>query len=560
MNLVLMRDRDRRSRRERQGRRLREIAAVAVRYGLADQLRKMPGRRLQQWLRGSAGQDIVDLATPVRIRLALTELGTTFIKFGQMLSTRADLVGEEVARELSQLQSDAPPDGPEAAEQTIRSELGDTSAALFASFEPAPFASASIAQVHQARLHSGEAVVVKVQKAGVREQVETDLSILGDLAHLLEKHVPDLRIYHPVAVVHQFTRSMLGELDFRRELRNIEEFRRNFAGDSAVHFPVPIPALSSPRVLTMERLEGVLVSRMRPLPGPDPATDTFVQRGAAMYLEMLFRDGFYHADPHPGNLMFLPDAGVGVLDCGMVQRLDEDLREAIADMLLGMVHGDARAVTDAVWSICTEPPPLGRQRLHADVVELLAEYGRQTLGNVDMSALLGSMTDVIHRNQLLLPPSASLLLRMLGELEATAKLLNPTFTLIELIRPYAEKAARARLAPGHFWPEVQRGARQWMRIAHALPGDLNDLLHRVRGGTFTVKLEHQRLDVAVNRFVQGLLTASLFMGSSLLWGMHAGPLVRGVPMFGAAGCAVALVMGLGLWRAIRRAERPRGSG
>ena len=555
MNLPFTRGRvDRLVRRDRHARRLREIAGVAVRYGLADQLRKIPAQGIQRWLRGSAGQNIAELDTGVRLRLALTELGTTFIKFGQMLSTRADLVGEDVARELTHLQSDTAPDPPGVAEATMQAELGRAAATLFASFDPTPFASASVAQVHCARLHSGENVVVKIQKSGIEARIEADLGILEDLAQLAERYVADLKPYHPVDLVGQFTKTMRGELDFVRELRNIQEFRRNFAGDETVHFPVPYPEFCTRRVLTMERLEGVLLSQMRSLPGPNPETDEFVRRGANLYLGMIFRDSFYHADPHPGNLMMLPDGVVGVLDCGMVQRLDDELRETIEDLLLALVRGDVRTVTDTIWDLSTSPPTLGRRRLHADVTEFLADYEGQTVGEVDIGVLLNRLTEVIHSNQLFLPPGASLLPRMLAELEGTAKLLNPSFRLTELVEPHAEESYTRRLAPRSVWLRMQRSAREWDRLLRTIPGDLNDMLQGLRAGTLSVHLEHRRLDPVVNRVVLGLLTSSLLLGSSLLWSMHAEPLVRGVSLFGAIGYALAVILGLRLLRTIRRSE------
>jgi len=557
MNLFLARDRlDRRSRHDQNTRRFREIVGVAVRYGLADRLRKIPGQRMQRWLRGSAGEDIAELSTPVRIRLALTELGTTFIKFGQNLSTRPDLVGPHVARELTHLQSNTPPDPAGVAEATIEKELGGPPERVFASFDPTPFASASIAQVHYAHLKTGESVVVKIQKHGIEPQIEADLSILADLAELAEKHISELKPYHPVAVVSQFAKSLKGELDFLRELRNIQQFRQCFAGDETVHFPVPFPDFCTRHVLTMERLEGVLISQIKLLPGPDPELDEFARRGANMYLEMIFRDGFYHADPHPGNLMLLPDNVVGVLDCGMVQRLDDELREAIEDLLLAAVHGDPRTVTEAVRDLSTTPPTTGRQRLQSDITELVTEYTGQTIGSVDVGALVNSLTTTIHQNHLFLPPGAMLLLRMLGELEGTAKQVNPSFGLWPLIEPYAVDAARRRFAPKRVWQQVQRGAREWDRLVRALPGDLNDMLQRVRAGTFSVHLDHRRLDPVVNRLVLGLLTSAVFLGSSLLWSTRAEPVVRGVSLFGAVGYALAFVMGVRLLRTIRRSEQP----
>ena len=555
MNLASVRERlERRSQRRRNTHRFRQIAGVAVRYGLADQLRKLPGKRMQQWLRGSAGQNIGDLSTPVRIRLALSELGTTFIKFGQMLSTRPDLVGPDVARELTRLQSQTPPDPPGTAEATFHKEFGRPPASLFASFDPTPFASASIAQVHYARLHTGESVVVKIQKDGIESRVEADLSMLADLAALAERHIDDLKPYHPVAVVRQFSKMMRGELDFLRELSNVQQFRQNFAADATVHFPVPFPELCSRRVLTMERLEGVLVSHIKVLPGSNPELDEFAARGANMYLEMIFRHAFYHADPHPGNLMVLPDGVVGVLDCGMVQRLDDGLREAIEDLLLAAVHGDAETVTEAVWDLCTAPPTTSRQRLQSDITELVADYKGQSVGGVDVAALVNSLTAIIYENRLFLPPGAMLLLRMLGELEGTAKQLNPSFGLFQLIQPYAEEAVRRRFAPTRVLQQVQRGARKWEHLLRELPDDVSDMLASMRAGTLSVHLDHRRLDPVVNRLVLGLLTSSLLLGSSLLWSMHAEPIVKGVSLFGAIGYAGACFMGLSLLRNIKYSE------
>jgi ubiquinone biosynthesis protein len=282
--------------------------------------------------------------------------------------------------------------------------------------------------------------------------------------------------------------------------------------------------------------------------------DEFARRGANMYLKMIFRDGFYHADPHPGNLMLQADGVMGVLDCGMVQRLDDDLREAIEDLLLAAVHFDPQTVTEAVWDLCTTPPTTERQRLQSDITELVTEYAGQSIGSVDVGALVNSLTAVIYENRLFLPPGVMLLLRMLAQLEGTAKQLNPQFGLFELIQPYAEEAARRRFAPGRVWLQVQRGLRAWDRLLRAVPTDLNAMLASMRAGTLSVHLDHRRLDPVVNRLVLGLLTSSLLLGSSLLWSLHAEPVVRGVSLFGALGYAGACLMGLRLLRDIRDSQ------
>jgi ubiquinone biosynthesis protein len=240
----------------------------------------------------------------------------------------------------------------------------------------------------------------------------------------------------------------------------------------------------------------------------------------------------------------------------MVQHLDDDLREAIEDLLLAAVHRDPQTVTEAVWDLCTTPPTTERQRLQSDITELVTEYAGQSIGSVDVGALVNSLTAVIYENHLFLPPGVMLLLRMLGELEGTAKQLNPQFGLFELIQPYAEAAARRRFAPKRVWLQVQRGARAWERLLRSVPSDLNDMVASMRAGTLSVHLDHRRLDPVVNRLVLGLLTSSLLLGSALLWSLHAEPVVGGVSLFGAIGCAAACIMGLGLFRDIRYSQHP----
>ena len=537
---------------ERNTRRVADIFNVLAKYGLADWLKSIPLGRVQHWLQSVEGQAISELRTEERVRLALTELGTTFIKLGQMLSTRPDLVGPDLAQELTRLQSDTVVDPPEHIRELLQEELGRPPEAVFASFEAEAFASASIAQVHRARLPTGEAVVVKVQKAGIEAKVEADLSILASLAELAEKHSTQLKPYAPVGLVRQFRRSIFYELDFSHERRNLEEFARHFADDSLVRFPQAWPAFSTRRVLTMECLEGIPGTDIERLRASGEDLNEFARRGAHMYLEMIFRDSFYHADPHPGNLMLLVGGVVGVIDCGMAGRLDESLRDAIEDLLGAVAQGDAEALTDAVRSLSASPTAGEREQLRADLAEFVAEYTGQAIDELDLSAALKSLTGIIHRHRIALPPDVSLLLRTLVLLEGTAQLLSPNFSLAEVMEPFYRRAISRRLSPRRWLHRFQRASRDWERLFQALPRELNETLQRVRSGQFHVRLDHRHLDPIVNRLVIGILTASLFLGSSLLWSMKAPPLLAGVSVFGAAGYLVGLYLGWRLLRAIRK--------
>jgi ubiquinone biosynthesis protein len=525
---------------------------VLAKYGLADWVKGLNYSWIQDRIQSVDGQHIPDLKIEERVRLAFTELGTTFIKLGQVLSTRPDLVGPEMARELAHLQTAAPADAPDIVRATIEAELGKPLSSLFAQFEDAPLASASIAQAHLARLHSGEQVVVKVQHAGILDKIMPDLDILAGLAELVEKHSPQLRLYQPAAVVRQFRRTLLRELDFTFERRNLEEFAEHFAQDDTVHFPCAYAQFSTRRVLTMERLDGLLGSDSTALAASGADLNEFARRGATMYLQMIFRDAFYHADPHPGNLMLLPAGVVGVLDCGMVGRLDEELAEGIEEMLMAVVTHNSVDLGETILRLGSAPPATPRDQLRADLTDFVADYVGQSIQEMDLSGALNSLLEIIRRYNITLPPPLSLLLRTLVELEGTAQQLSPEFSLAEVIRPFYTTMVHRRLSVRRILGRLQHAYRDWERLVESLPRDLGDVLKRVRDGTFSVHLDLRHIDPVINRLVLGVMTAALFVGSSLLWSMKAPPTIAGISVFGGAGYLIAAYFGWRLLRAIKK--------
>lgn len=537
---------------ERNAKRVAEIVKVLAKYGLGDWLNGLNNSWIQERLRSHDGQRIADLSTNESIRHALSELGTTFIKLGQVLSTRPDVVGPDLATELSNLRASTAADDPEQVRKTFLDEFGKAPSELFASFEDAPFASASIAQVHHARLHTGQQVVVKVKHDGIDERVLSDLDLVAGLAELAEKHSDQLRLYQPTSIVRQFHRIILRELDFEFERRNIEEFRRNFSEDPMVHFPETWPELSSKRILTMERLDGISGSHPAALKESGVDLDEFARRGANMFLEMIFRDSFYHADPHPGNLMLMDGGVVGVLDCGMVGRIDEGLRSEIETLLVAVAQKDSYGLTDVVLRLGSVPEELPRGQLRAELDEFLADYVGSSLKALDLSGALRTLTEIIRRYRIVLPPSLSMLLKTLIVLEGTSRLLSPDFSLAELIGEFWIKIARRRLSPERILARIRRTYRDWDRLVDRFPRDLVELLGRLRDGRLNVRLHHRRLDPVVNRLVLGIIVAALFLGSSLLWSFGAPPVVWGVSLFGALGYLVAVYLGWRLIRSIRK--------
>jgi ubiquinone biosynthesis protein len=538
------------SRRQDQLKRIAEIAGVLSRYGLADWLRRIPSKEIRNFLARPETQAIAGRPWEERARLALTDLGTTFVKLGQVLSTRPDLVGPRLADELGQLQAGTTPDPPDVVRRTIEAELGRPPELLFAEFEPVALASASIGQVHRARLPDGQPVVVKVQHDGIQGKIKSDLELLQGLAELLQRHVPAARPYQPVATVREFRRTLLHELDFSSERRNLEEFARNFTDDPTVHIPVVYPALCSRRVLTMEMLVGIPGYNQAELHQSGADLNEFARRAARMYLNMIFRDGFYHADPHPGNYLLLAGTTVGVIDCGMIGRIDDSLRELFEDLLLALFQRDSEGLCDLLLRAGSAPVDIDLTAFRADVTEFLAEYSTMAVKEFDLGGALNDLTEIIRRHHLVLPSGVSLLLKTLIMLEGTAQQLNPDFSLMALLEPFQAQILRNRLSPRRWLTKFRRTYRDLDRLASSGPRNLAELLAQLREGRLEIRHEHRHLQTSVNRLVVGLLSSALFVGSSYLCGQGFPPVLGGVSVPGVVGCAVAVFLGAVLLRQI----------
>jgi ubiquinone biosynthesis protein len=541
---------------ERNARRLTEILSVLSRYGLADWLADLDYEWLQGRLVSADGERLGKLTHEARIRMALAELGPTFIKLGQILSTRPDLVGLPLAEELGQLRSNTPGDPPATVRSSIQAELGQPVDDLFREFDDRPLASASIGQVHRALLPEGRAVVVKAQHAGIEQKIIEDLDIMAGLAELAQKHVPRLQAYQPVATVREFRRIILNELNFALERRNLEELALNLAINPGIHFPIVFSQLCSRRVLTMELLSGISAENVEALKKAGVDLDDLARRGANMYLQMMFRDGFYHADPHPGNLMLLSDGRIGVLDCGMVGRIDDRLRQEVESLLVAVAQKDGQEVAEIVRRLGSIPPNLDFEALRADVTAFVEEYGSLSLRDFDLSGTLNRMVEIIHRYHIILPPPCSLLLKTLVMLEGTARNLNPSFSLAELIEPFAAKTIQRRFDPRRWRTKLQRAYRDWDRLLEMLPRESAEILRELRSGSLSLKHEHPRLESSLHRLALAIVTAGVFMASAYLWGLAAPPVLLGISVPGVLAFLAGLFLAFKLYRMTRSDRQP----
>jgi ubiquinone biosynthesis protein len=542
--------------------RLHEIASVMIRYGWGDLVRALgiSGvlERAGRVLHWHSTSEISQLDAPVRIRRALEELGPTFVKLGQLLATRVDMFPPHWIAEFEKLHSQVPavpydmlyPDLVAA----IKGEPGE----VFAEFNPQPLAAASIAQVHRATLKDGMPVVVKIRRPGIEGVIRADLRILEHVAKLLESEVPDSRRYDPVHIVSQFRRSLMRELDLVREARNIDQFARHFAGDPLVKIPRVYWEFTNERVNVQEEivgLAGVAPDKLR-ASGLDPKL--LATRGADAVLRMVLEHGFFHADPHPGNMLFLPDNRIGIIDFGMVGMLTHLRRNQIVDLLHALTLRDEQAMLQVLLDWSGESVS-DEDRLAYDVTELMQNYDDLQLKDVKIGALLNDITALMRDNNLVLPADLTLLFKTLITLEGLGQQLDPEFHMIDHVTPFVERIIQQRYTPKSLLARGRKSVRETLDVLADVPRDVRHLLRDMRRGRVKIDLDLKRLDhfghqldSASNRLTMGILTASLVVGSSIIMTVEGGPQLFGLPLFGLLGFLIAFFNSLwiifSIWR------------
>ncbi|WP_324778633.1 ABC1 kinase family protein [Thiobacillus sedimenti] len=542
--------------------RLHEIATVMIRYGWGDLVRLLgiSGvlERAGRVLHWQSTSEISQLEAPVRIRRALEELGPTFVKLGQVLSTRVDMFPPHWIAEFEKLHSHVPAVPYESLHADLVAAFGGEPAAVFAEFEAVPLAAASIAQVHRARLKDGTRVVVKARRPGIENVIRADLRIMEHAARLLESEVPDSRRYGPVQIVSQFRRSLNRELDLVKEARNIDQFARHFASEPLVKIPRVYWEFTNDRVNVQEEIDGVTgvaPDKLR-AQGLDPKL--LAARGADAVLRMVLEHGYFHADPHPGNVLFLPDNRIGMIDFGMVGMLTHRRRNQIVDLLHALTRKDEQALLQVLldWSGDTVGD---EDRLAYDVAELLQSYDDLQLKDVKIGALLNDITALMRDNNLVLPADLTLLFKTLITLEGLGQQLDPEFHMIDHVTPFVERVIQQRYTPQALLARGRKSVRETLEVLADLPRDLRHLLRDVRRGRVRVdldlkRLDHfgQQLDRASNRLTMGILTASLVVGSSIIMTVKGGPQLFGLPFFGLLGFMIAFLNSLwiifSIWR------------
>ena len=549
--------------------RLNEIVGVLVRHGFGDSVRRLGLADALERAGHAVHRDhVADLARvepPVQVRLAMEELGPTFVKLGQILAGRADLFGPEWIAEFEKLHSRVPALPLDALRPQLREDLGDEPEAVFARFDAEPLAGASIAQVHRAQLKDGSEVVVKIRRPGIRDVIEADLRLLDRVAAIAETELPALQPYRPRQLVREFTRSLRRELDLAAECLSAERIAANLAALPHVVIPRVHWQYTGERVNVQDWVDGITgheLDRLTPEAGYD--RPLLARRGAQAVLKMIVEDGFFHADPHPGNVFYLPGNRLAFIDFGMVGRLTSRRRDELLQLLLGLVERQPQDVADVLLDWTGDDHGVNLAQLEGEIEAFVDQYHGTPLAELSLGQMLADVTVILREHRLALPSDLALLIKAFISLEGMGRGLDPGFHMATEAQPLLRQVVRARYRPQALAQRAWQTLRRALATAEQLPHDVSRLLRNARRGRVHVGIElahlkrvGDQLDRAANRLSLALVIAALIIGSSIVMTVSGGPTLFGLPAFGFLGFVGAVLGGAWLVRAIWRSTHRR---
>lgn len=542
--------------------RFREVASILVKYGFGFIFDRFTRRRLKN-TEADYDHPTVDGGQPPNmarsLRKAFEELGPTFVKLGQLLSVRPDLLGPEYIREFEKLQNDVPAFSYEEVLQVFSEE--SLSVDSFADFDPVPMAAASMAQVHEAILLTGEKVVVKIQRPGIERQVEMDLEIMTELAGLLEKRTKWGRFYRVTELVEEIGQALRNELDFSKEARNADIFYKNFAQNPLVRIPKVYWQYSTRRVLTLEYIDGIKVSDLMGLRKADYNTERIAKHLVDALFKQVYEDGFFHADPHPGNIAIAEGEVVIFYDFGQVGVVDNVLREKCVNLLISMMRYDSYAVTRTLLEIGIGSQRVNREEFRRDVSRLQSKYYGMPIADINVGEALEELLDLSIKHQIRLPAELSLLVKMLMTVESMVTQLDPTLSIVDMAEPYGKKVLLKKMSPGHARDSIKEVILDYAALVQSMPRDLDHILKQLAEGDLKINMEHinlkrliSRLDIMSNRLSLAVILASIIIGSSLVVDNSRSKILEQIPLV-EGGFIIALILGLFLVYSIIRSGR-----
>lgn len=546
-------------------RRYNQILRVLMRYGYQDIVKYMEENRRFSFLRRFIPRSTRRIALQYnkweRMRLVCEELGPTFVKFGQILSNRPDLIPMDLAIELEKLQDSVPPMPEKEARRAVERELKDSVQRLFAWFEPTPFASASMAQVHRATLLDGERVALKVQRPGIEKVIREDIKVMYRVAEILEKRLPSVRSFDPVGLVENFEKSILKELDFINESINVQRFRINLENDKGrdqyAYAPKVFQEYTTPRLLTLEFIQGTKISRLRTLEQKGHDHKVIANRLAVSYFKQIFEYGFFHADPHPGNLLVLADGRICYLDFGMMGSiLTKDL-ELFGQLFLSISRKEVRQIIKALLKLSDNAPVRRMRELEFDVNELVQKYAARDMHKNEMSTVLMELKDIITKYGLKVPTHFFLLGRSLVTVEGVIRHLDKDLDQLEMAKPYLIKAVARKLNPLKMAEKFLNTMYEFANYMEEFPQDLRTAIRKINSGEVRVDLRHQGIDPLVHtitrvtkQIITTLVITALLVSGTLLIIYKVHPFWWGTSAWGISALVTGILLAVGMLRNI----------
>ena len=544
--------------------RYRQIVGVLFKYGfgqLLDQMKIFTFLRLRKKIFKKKVR-LEELTYAQRIRLALDELGPTFVKLGQVLSMRPFLIPLELVLELTKLQDEVAPFPFEQVKQIVEKELKAPLDEHFSSFDTIPIASASLSQVHKAVTKDKEMVVVKVQRPGIKEIIDADLDILNDLVNLLYKYVPESRQYDPKGIREELAKSIRKEIDFNNEGRNIEVFRENFKDEKSVFVPQVFWDKTTSKVLTMDYIDGIKISNLEELDKKGLDRKLIAKVGGRMVFKQIFEDGFFHADPHPGNLFVLEGNIIAPVDYGMMGKLSETTTDELADLLISVVTWHPGGIVKVYQDLEVVGEKVNLRALEADLADFLYKYHKIPLSRLDMRILMDEAFEIIHRYDIHIQAELMLFSKAIMTYEEVGKMLDPEYDLVTEALPYVKGLAYRKFKPKAFLKDASTLLQDLRSLLLLLPFELKRIIKKMGKGQLSFTFQHKGLDKLIleldrssNRISFSLIIAAIIVGSSLIMRLETKYTLFGYPLVGILGYIFAGLLGVWLVIAILRSGR-----
>ena len=546
--------------------RYEKVISVLIKYGFEDIVAHPPLNRIvpriKRLIPRRNGRSVLSFSRFERIRMVCEELGTTFIKFAQIASNRPDILPEELIEELAKFQDNVPKIPKEDIIRVLEEEMPKPLKFLFEKIDYEPIASASMAQVHRAKLIGGWDVVLKIQRPDIEETIEQDIAILQKLAQVLENYFPSLASYQPIELVKMFERSIRKELKFTFEASNMLRFKKQFEGNPDIYVPTAYPEFSTDKVLCMEYIDGVKITDLEALGKIGMTGSELALKGISLYFEQVFDHGFFHADPHPGNIFVMPDKKVCFIDYGMMGQVIDSDKRLLAGLLLAMHERDVEGLKRALLRFSWNEAKINEKDLEYDIIEFFSNYSDTTIDQIDGTEVIAALNSLFFDYKIKVPGNLLLLLKALVIIEGVGLMLDPKYDIIENIAPFVRRLLEQKYSPKQLSKNMVKAMGDFTKFATNLPEELDMLIQKIRKGKLHIEFEHKGLESFIGELEQvnkrislTIVLAAIILGSSLIVIADVPPKVYNIPLLSYIGFILAGFLGLFWIRSVLKRDR-----